>query len=220
MFRKKITPELFAGDLFSSLHEVETDLGKYFSVLTPNESERRRIFLTAFLLPLSAAHLLAEQRGEKALDFVEKTKALYLRNFNQADEIVRCGDLVIWRFDRERLLERLRSESALLISDDGFKDHQIRYALLLRALAEVRIETFAGDMRMALRNTHTSEMKEIFSNFVRNLSASFTRQVLDIDPSRAQTTEDDLARLQASLITAGPIVGGVFFSVSDLMKKV
>lgn len=193
--------------------------GTYFVTLHPTEVERRRIMLTLFLLPLAMAYGRTLHRDEATKELLKAAKRVYLSRMADQDEVVRCGDLVIWRVDRTDVLSTLRECYTLLLADSDFAQHQIRYGLLAHSLSFARNDILAADLRTALEKSPEGDFQETTKLLFQYLSISFTRQVLDIDPSRPGITNDEIVRLQVSITLAVPIVRTVFWEVSDVLKK-
>src|SRR6266545_6415729 len=128
MFDRKATAQKIAEYLRSWFLAADTAnyIGAYQAVVPLDEAERRRMYFSLQLFPISVTYTIAEAKNESMLmDATRDAHDLYLSGFRDKDQIVRIGDYIIWRVELEALAHLLRENFSQLIVPSEFEDHQM-----------------------------------------------------------------------------------------------
>ncbi len=145
---------------------------------------------------------------------------IYLSRARDQDSLVSLGDYVIWRIERENVTRTLREDfGQVLLTASSFDTHQIRWGMLLRMLAEVRKRAYVADLRYALNVAPQNDPKAGLQCLFVSCATSFTRYVLQIDPSNSSNSQDTMDRFHASVGLGAGMLGAVYFHIIDLMKS-
>src|SRR2546422_7424482 len=128
MFGRKYNPQEIAEHLRTWIaHGQARELiGGYFASVRPDEPERTRIMFSLHIFPIAASYSIAEAKNDaRLIEAVRRAHDLYLSCFRDRDQIVRLGDYVIWRGERDAGPSGVRGEGgplsrscALLVTAD------------------------------------------------------------------------------------------------------
>jgi len=220
MFGRKYNPQEIAEHLRTWIaHGQARDLiGGYFACVRPDELECTRIMFSLHIFPIAASYGIAEAKNDaRLIEAVRQAHDLYLSCFRDRDQIVRLGDYVIWRVEREAVASVLREECCQIIGPSTFDEHAIKYGMLLRVVSEIRKRTFATDILLGMSQPTGDSKKELMSA-CESLGITFTRHVLKIDLSDRGLTSDQFERYQTSRGFAATLLMQGLFTLSDMFK--
>jgi len=220
MFGRKYNPQEIAEHLRTWIaHGQATELiGRYFPSVRPDEPERTRIMFSLHIFPIAASYGMAEAKNDaRLIEAVRQAHDLYLSCFRDRDQIVRLGDYVIWRVEREAVASVLREECCQIIGASTFDEHAIRYGMLLRVVSEIRKRTFANDLLFGMSQP-TGDPKQELMSACEWLGITFTRHVLKLAPGDPGLTSDQFERFQTSRGFAAALLMQGLFTLSDMFK--
>jgi hypothetical protein len=171
------------------------------------------------LFPLAASHPLIHTTKNKQLsEALHRAHEIYLGRSGKKDQIVRLGDYVIWRPEREAVTYMLREKFNVVIEPSKFDMHEVRNGVLMSILAAVRNRTFSSDLDYGMSAAEKDSKQGLMLAFMA-FGTSFTKQVLKIDSLDPNLTRAEKDRFQASIGFAGSRLGEGFFAVTDLFRK-
>ena len=174
---QEFSPEQIATQLGDALVQSDHEFfAAYFQAIHPDEAEQTRMMLHMHLFPVIASNGVIHITANKQLsEVLRRAHDVYLGRFREQERLVRLGDYVVWRTEREAVARELQKKFNQLVQPSEFDTHEIRYGTMLRAVASVRIEIFATDIAYGMSQGKSSE--ERFALAFRALGTSFTKQV-------------------------------------------
>ncbi len=215
-----MNPTQLAEELFSSMHHVTDDLATYAVSMGLSEKERSRLMLTTFLLPFSIACGNATMANDPRLQqLTTETRKVYLGRMSEKEQIVRCGDYVIWSGDRNFVFRTLREQFALVLGDSQMLDHQIRYGTLAHAIASARCETYINDVRIMLETAPAGNFPAMTAMLYKRMITSYNRQIVAFDAMDPNLSNSEIERFQTGVELAIPIVVGLYERASKILKS-
>jgi len=218
MFEQKYQPEEIADQFHAIVRDGATIFGTYERSVRPNDAERTRLLFTAQLFPVAASFIrLSSIKNSKLKNAMLQAYDIYLARFPDQDQIVKVGDYAIWRVERERVARALREDYCQLVVATDFDNQEIRYAMLLRIVSDIRKLMFVSDMETGMSSAN--DPKQCLSFAFISAGITFTRQVLKIDPNDPMLTANQQDRIQISSGLASTYIGQSFFRMTDLFKE-
>ncbi len=201
------------------MHHVTDDLAKFQAVVGLDEQERMRMMLTTFLLPISIACGNAAMSNDPGLmKLTGDARNIYLGRMTDKATVVRCGDYVVWRVDRNNVFRMLREQLSLLKGDSELLDYQIPYGVLVLAIVTSRCDTYCSDVRMMLEKAPRGDFQAMSEFLYKGMSASFNRQIIEFDPMNPSMNEAAIERFQIGFAYGIPVVGGLHQRVTSILK--
>jgi hypothetical protein len=226
MFGRKFKPEEIAEQLHAVVLEGTTLLGAYERFVRPDEAERTRMLFSAQLFPVAASFAVAASVGRAATatnanlkDAFLQAHVVYLDLFADQDQLVRVGDYLIWRIERDLVARVLRERFCQVIIPSVFDAHEIRYGMLLRVVSDIRKEMFCADIERGV-SLALHDPEQGFMMAFMSAATTFTRQVLNIDPNDPALTDGQRERFQMSGGYAGTFLMQSYFKVIDVFKSI
>lgn len=219
MFGRKINSQDLAVQLSRALLPSGADyIGSYIQAVRPDESERVRLMFSLLLFPVTASYgAILTTTNQELKDSLIEAHEIYLSSIRDQDQLVRLGDYIIWRVEREAIARVLRERYFQLLVSSDFDEYQIRYGLLIRLITDMRQQTYLNDIDLGM--SQGNETKEGISEVFTTLGTSFTRYILNIDPMNYSLNQSDKDRLMTSIAHGSSIQGHGFFGMSDVLKK-
>ena len=225
MFWKKkspdTTPEALADGLHDALQRVAPSMALYEKMVHPDDDERHRFYFSVILLPLVISHFQTiENSDAKIRSLLTAGYEIYLNRLRDQQSLVRTGDYVIWRIEQGEVARVLRERFFDLVTDESLGNHQIKYGVLIRVVADVRKAMVNNDFNIAARHADSSHPKDVLAKFFLSIGTSFTRQDLSIYPNDPNLSETDAERLEGSIALAAQFIGELYFKIMELHKNV
>lgn len=219
MFGRKIKSEDLAVQLSRALLPSGADyIGSYIHAVRPDESERTRMMFSLLLFPVTASYgAILTTTNQKLKDSLIEAHEIYLSSIHEQDQLVRLGDYIIWRVEREAVVRVLSERYFQLLVPSDFDGHQIRYGMLLRVIADIRKQTYVNDLDLGM--SQSKDTKEGMLEAFTALGTSFTRYILKIDPTNYSLPQSEKDRFMTSIALGSSIQGHGFFGMSDVLKK-
>ena len=131
---------------------------------------------------------------------------------------MRAGAYVVWGIEREAVSRILRERFFDLISPALFDAHQVRYGTLARAISEVRRETQQLDMKHAIMTAPKDYVRAYVGLLGLNMAASFTKQILRMDPFAPAGSEDH-TRYSVSVAHAAHFISHIYIETTKLLNQ-
>jgi hypothetical protein len=176
------------------------------------------MMFTMHLFPIAASYgIVHTTTNAKLREALLQAHEIYLSRFREQDQLVKLGDYIIWRIERESVAHELRERFCQLVIPSGFDSHEIRYGMLLRGVSDVRKATFGRDLSFGMSQAGGDSKLGLKLGFMA-LGTSFTRQVLKMDPTAPDLSPDERERYQTSLGYASALLAHGFFNVTDVFK--
>lgn len=219
MFTRKIKPEVIADRLARALLPSGVEyFASYFAAVLPDELEQERLTLSMMLYPVIASYsTILYTKDRKLKEDLTHAHEIYLNRILDQDQIVRLGDYIIWRIEREVIARELRERDALILVASDFDNYQIRYGMLIRMIVNMRQQTYFSDMDIGMSQGRDTEQGLMLS--WKSLGTTFTRQILSIDPAKDNLSQSDRGRFLASIEHGSRLQGYGYFQIVDIIKS-
>lgn len=216
MFAESYHPEEIADQLHSVVRDGAAIFGTYQRSINLDEAERTRLLFTAQLTPIAVSFVIVARRtkNEKLKKALFEAHEIYLGGFASQDQIVRLGDYIIWRVERDSLAQALRERFGQIVLANGLNAHEIRYGMLLHVVSDIRKQSFECDVQNGLNASPNP--KQGLSFAFMSAGVTFTRQVLQIDPNDPTINASQQERFNASVGLLASFIGQSFFKITDM----
>ena len=221
LFRKKYKPEQIAAELWDAINVVAVHIVPWTKAIQPSDSERDRLELCVWLLPMVMSHQICGGiSDEKLKQAVGEAHEILFKSFREKDELLIIGDFVIWNHERQQVARVLREKYLQPVTAELLASHKVRKDLLLRVLTEVRKETAINDFSMATTKSSGGRHEEIFKNFCEFAATSLSKQVIRFDALNPNLTQNEADRMLVSVAHVRSPIGYLYMRIIEILRSV